>query len=95
MFTVTVHNCSTHDALLQPGLRYLSLAVGEDSQPDSNLTLAENRKDVSDFCSTLCKWSNDSHLRDEQQLLHLSWVCQPQHSRCFLPGFFVDQHHVW
>ncbi|GFY24675.1 hypothetical protein TNCV_1017211 [Trichonephila clavipes] len=52
------------------------------------------------FFFTLYKRSDDSHLRDEQQLLYLTLVYQPQRSRCFFPGLdsmqlFVNQHHIW
>ncbi|GFS94440.1 hypothetical protein TNCV_2014651 [Trichonephila clavipes] len=85
---------------LQRTLLYHPLAVGEDSLPDSKLVLAENGRGVSDFRLTIYKQSDGSHLRNEQQLLYLTQVYQPQRSRCFLPGLdcvqlFVDQHHVW
>ncbi|GFY30876.1 hypothetical protein TNCV_3120361 [Trichonephila clavipes] len=79
---------------------YLLLAVGEDILPDSKLVLAENGRGVSDFRLALYKRSEDSHLRDEQQLLCFNLVNQPQLSTCFLRGLdcvqlFVDHHHVW
>ncbi|GFX99917.1 hypothetical protein TNCV_259541 [Trichonephila clavipes] len=71
-----------NEVRLQLSLLYHSLAVGEDSLSDSELVLAGNRS-VSDFRLTICKRSNDSHLRDEQQLLYLTLVYQPLRSRCF------------
>ncbi|GFS55213.1 hypothetical protein TNCV_4799481 [Trichonephila clavipes] len=52
------------------------------------------------FSLTLYKRFDNSHLRDEQQLLYLTRVYQAQRSKCFLPGLdyvqlFVDQHHAW
>ncbi|GFX99958.1 hypothetical protein TNCV_259951 [Trichonephila clavipes] len=74
--------------------------TGEDSLPNSKLELAENRRGISDSCLTLYKRSDDSHLHDEQQLLCLNRVYQPQCLRFFLScldcvQLFVDQHHVW
>ncbi|GFW92136.1 hypothetical protein TNCV_3540221 [Trichonephila clavipes] len=54
------------------------MAIGEDSLADSKLVFAENGRRVSDFRLTLYKWSDDSHLLDEQQLLYLTSVYQPQ-----------------
>ncbi|GFV25087.1 hypothetical protein TNCV_1006811 [Trichonephila clavipes] len=73
---------------------------GEDSQRDSQLVLDENRRGLSDFRLILYKQSDDSHLSDEQQLLCLTQMYQPQRSRCLLPSLdclqlFVDQQHVW
>ncbi|GFX28948.1 hypothetical protein TNCV_3029911 [Trichonephila clavipes] len=68
MFTITVQHKSyeiLHTLLDHP------LAVGEDSLPDSKLIFAENGRSALDFRSTLYKWSDDSYLRDEQQLLYL------------------------
>ncbi|GFV58120.1 hypothetical protein TNCV_2109481 [Trichonephila clavipes] len=42
---------------------------GEDNLPDSKFVLTENGRGVSDFRLTLYKRSDDSHLRDEQQLV--------------------------
>ncbi|GFU59566.1 hypothetical protein TNCV_3185391 [Trichonephila clavipes] len=46
---------------------YQPVAVGEESLPDSKLVLTENEGSVSGFRLTLYKWSDDSHLCDEQQ----------------------------
>ncbi|GFW87367.1 hypothetical protein TNCV_1267401 [Trichonephila clavipes] len=75
------------------------MTVGEESLLDSKLVLTENGRRVSDFRLALHKRSDDPHLRDEQQLLYLTRVYQPQRLRCFLPGLncvqlFVDQHPV-
>ncbi|GFY17475.1 hypothetical protein TNCV_3518321 [Trichonephila clavipes] len=61
--------------------------MGEGNLLDSKHVLAGNRRNVSNFHLTLYKRSDDSHLRDEQQLLYLTQVYQPQHSRCFLSRF--------
>ncbi|GFY29472.1 hypothetical protein TNCV_2626431 [Trichonephila clavipes] len=83
MFTITVQHMSY--VQLQRTLQYHPLAIEEDSLPDSKLVLAESRKDVSDFRLTLYKWSDDSDLRDEQQLLYLTLV-NHNRSSCFQPG---------
>ncbi|GFY33976.1 hypothetical protein TNCV_4596841 [Trichonephila clavipes] len=94
MLTITVQHMS-YEVQLQ---LYQPLVVGEESLSDSNLVLAENERGVSDFRSTLYKRSGDFHLSDEQQLLYLTRVYQPQRSRYFLSGLgyvqlFVYQHH--
>ncbi|GFV91738.1 hypothetical protein TNCV_4763031 [Trichonephila clavipes] len=91
---------SVYEVQLQRILLYLPLAVGEDCLLDLKLVLAGNERYVSDFRLTLYKRSDDSHLGDEQLLLYLNLVNQPQRSRCFLPDMdcvqlFVDQHHAW
>ncbi|GFX61151.1 putative DD41D transposase [Trichonephila clavipes] len=90
---------TSYEVQFQRTLLYHPLAVGEDSLPDSKLLLAKNCGGISDFRLNLYKWSDDSHLRDGQQFLHLTGVYQPQRSRCFLPGWdcvqlFFDQNHV-
>ncbi|GFU49619.1 hypothetical protein TNCV_4143871 [Trichonephila clavipes] len=75
-------DCSSH-AVSPTG----TSSLGENSMQDSKLVLAENGRGVSDFRLTYYKQSDDSHLNDEQQLLYLTRVYQPQRSRCFLPGF--------
>ncbi|GFX91805.1 hypothetical protein TNCV_3530041 [Trichonephila clavipes] len=45
-----------------------------DYEVPSELVLAENGRRVSDFRSTIYKWSDDSHLRDKQQLLYVTMV---------------------
>ncbi|GFX79562.1 hypothetical protein TNCV_825511 [Trichonephila clavipes] len=90
----------SHEVQLPLTLLYHLLAVGRDNLADSKLVLPENVRGVSDFHLALYKRSDDPHLRNEQQLLYLTLVYQPQRSRCFLPGLdclqiFVDQHHIW
>ncbi|GFV43564.1 hypothetical protein TNCV_1690081 [Trichonephila clavipes] len=102
MFAINVHNCLAHESYVVQLLRtflYQPLAVEADSLLDSKLVFAENGIGVSDFRLTLHKRSDDSHLRDVQQLLYLTRVCQPPRSRCFLPGLdcvqhFVNQHYA-
>ncbi|GFX90930.1 hypothetical protein TNCV_3167611 [Trichonephila clavipes] len=74
---------------------YQPLTVGEDSLPDSKLVLAGKERCVSDSRLTLNKRFDDSDLRDEQHLLYLTLIKQPQRLKCFLPGLdcvqlFVD-----
>ncbi|GFU49311.1 hypothetical protein TNCV_4122191 [Trichonephila clavipes] len=99
MFTITVQYMS-YEAQLERTFLYHRLVIGEDNLTDSKLVLAENGRDVSEFHLTLYKWSDDSHLCNEQQNLYLTLVYQTQQSRCFLPSLdcvqlFIDQHHVW
>ncbi|GFW10707.1 hypothetical protein TNCV_4918261 [Trichonephila clavipes] len=65
---------------------------------DLKLVFAENEIGVSDFRLKLYKWSGDSRLLDEKQLLYLILVYQLQRCRSFILGLdcvhFVDQHHV-
>ena len=73
----------TNEALLQRTL------------PDSKLVLSETGRGVRDFCLTLYKRSDDSHLLDEQELFYFTRLYQLQCSRCFLRGLdsvqlFVD-----
>ncbi|GFX00378.1 uncharacterized protein TNCV_1273721 [Trichonephila clavipes] len=68
----------SYEAQLQRPFLYHSLAVGEAVLSDSKLVLAENGRDINDFRLTLYKWSNDSHLRVEQQLLYLTRVYDPK-----------------
>ncbi|GFW29923.1 uncharacterized protein TNCV_4999631 [Trichonephila clavipes] len=57
-----------YEIQLQLTLLYHPLALGEDSLLDSKLVLAENGRGVSDFRLTLHKRSDNSYLRDEQQI---------------------------
>ncbi|GFX38163.1 hypothetical protein TNCV_3837621 [Trichonephila clavipes] len=63
-----------YEVHLQLTLLYHLLTVGEDSLPDSKLILDENGRGISGFRLTLYKRSDDSYLRDEQQLLYLTLV---------------------
>ncbi|GFU80642.1 hypothetical protein TNCV_1549091 [Trichonephila clavipes] len=83
MFTITVQHIS-YEVHLQCSLLYHPLAVGEVNLPDSKLVLFENGRVTSDFSLTHYKRSDDSQLHDEQQLLYLTLVYQPQRSGCFL-----------
>ncbi|GFW91642.1 hypothetical protein TNCV_4500611 [Trichonephila clavipes] len=67
----------SYEVQLHCELLYHPLAVGEDSLPNSTLVLAESKRGVSDFRLTHYKRSDDSHLRDEQQLLYLTLNYQP------------------
>ncbi|GFU11376.1 hypothetical protein TNCV_4040921 [Trichonephila clavipes] len=88
----------SYEVQLQYTLLYYALAVREVSLLGSKFVLSENGGRVSDFCLPLYKRSDDS--QGEKQLLYLTWVYQPQCSRCFLPDLdcvqlFVSQHRVW
>ncbi|GFV38427.1 hypothetical protein TNCV_4393081 [Trichonephila clavipes] len=72
MFITVQH--MNYEVQQQLTLLHHPLEVGEDSLPDSKLVLAEKGKGVSDFRLTLYKRSDDSHLRDEQQLLYFTLV---------------------
>ena len=62
------------------------MSVGENSLPDTNLLIVENRRSVSDFCFIFYKRLDDSRLLDDQPLLYFTRVYQPQCLACFLPG---------
>ncbi|GFV66605.1 hypothetical protein TNCV_1612141 [Trichonephila clavipes] len=98
MFTITVQHMS-YEVHLQCTLLYHPLAAGEDNLPDPKLALVENGRGVSHFRLTLYNRFDNSLLCDEQQLLYLTQVYQPQLPRCYLSGldcvqFFVNLHHV-
>ncbi|GFY16237.1 hypothetical protein TNCV_2348821 [Trichonephila clavipes] len=73
MFTITLQHMK-YEVNQQLTLMQHPLAFGEDGLPNTKLVLTVNGKGLRDFRLTHYKRSDDSHLRDEQQLLYLTTV---------------------